>query len=102
MAEWVRVAAAADLPPGMLLGVEVDGQGICLANADGHIYAFRDNCSHRDFPLHTGTLEDGRLECSWHGAQFDVSSGRAVRLPALKGLRTYSVRVEEGNILVEI
>ena len=102
MGGFVRVASLAALPPGSLAGVEVEGHGICLANADGVVYAFADNCSHQDHPLHTGTLEDGRLECAWHGAQFDPATGRAVRLPAIRKITTYEVRVEGDDILVAL
>lgn len=102
MAEFVRVAAVADVPPGALLGVEAAGRRICLANVDGEIYALQDNCSHRDFPLSAGELEDAVLTCAWHGARFDVCTGRALSLPAVRPVRTYEVRVEDGQIYVAV
>jgi 3-phenylpropionate/trans-cinnamate dioxygenase ferredoxin subunit len=102
VAEFVQVASLTQLPPGTLQQVEVDGRDICLANADGAVYAFQDNCSHRDHPLHTGTLEGTRLECAWHGGRFDVASGRAVGLPAIKPIATFDVRIEGDDILVAV
>ncbi|CAN5631589.1 non-heme iron oxygenase ferredoxin subunit [soil metagenome] len=97
---FVRVAAEADVPPNALLHVEVGDEMICLANADGRIYAFRDNCSHRDFPLSEGEIIDDTVECAWHGGRFDMATGRATQLPAIKPIRTYPVRVEDGGIFV--
>jgi 3-phenylpropionate/trans-cinnamate dioxygenase ferredoxin subunit len=102
VAEFVRVASLAELPPGTLLGVEVEDRGVCLANADGTVYAFQDNCSHRDYPLHDGALEGTRLECAWHGGKFELSSGRAVGLPAIKPIETFEVRIEGDDILVAL
>jgi 3-phenylpropionate/trans-cinnamate dioxygenase ferredoxin component len=99
---FVRVAALADVQPNTLLQVELDDLKVCLANADGQIYAFKDNCSHRDFPLSAGELDDGTVECTWHGARFDMATGRAVRLPAIKPIRTYEVHVEDGEILIAL
>lgn len=102
VSEFVRVASLDEVPPGSLLRVEVNDQDVCLANAEGRIHAFKDNCSHRDFPLSEGTLEDGQIECAWHGARFDVETGRAVRLPAIKPIRKYDVKVEGDDILVAL
>lgn len=99
---FVRIASLADLPPGTLQNVEVEGRSLCLANADGTVYALGDNCSHKDHPLHTGELDGNRLECAWHGAQFDVTNGRALRLPAVKPIETYEVRIEGDDILVSL
>lgn len=99
---YVRAAAVEDVPPNALHGVELEGKKICLANADGRIYAFADNCTHRDFPMHAGTLEDGEVECAWHGAKFEMDSGRATRLPAVKPLKTYEVKIEDGAIWVAV
>jgi 3-phenylpropionate/trans-cinnamate dioxygenase ferredoxin component len=98
--DFLRVASEADVPPNTLLSVAVGDVNVCLANADGRIYAFRDNCSHRDFPLSAGTLEDGQIECTWHGARFDIATGKPTRLPAIKPIQTYEVRVENGDILI--
>ncbi|MEX1183316.1 MAG: non-heme iron oxygenase ferredoxin subunit [Gemmatimonadota bacterium] len=97
---YTRLASLSELPPNKLLSVDVGDYKVCLANADGTIYAFRDNCSHRDFPLSAGTIDDGTIECTWHGARFDMATGRATRLPAIKPIRTYPVRVEDGEIYV--
>jgi nitrite reductase/ring-hydroxylating ferredoxin subunit len=103
VAELVRVAAADEIPPGTLKAVEVDGRPICIANADGELYAVRDNCSHRDFPLSEGTLHGGAtIECAWHGARFDLKTGRAIRLPAIKAVQTYEVVVVDGEVFVRI
>jgi 3-phenylpropionate/trans-cinnamate dioxygenase ferredoxin subunit len=99
---FTRVATAADLPPNSLLAVDVNGVKVCLVHLDGEFHAFQDNCSHRDFPLSAGTLEDGTIECAWHGARFDVATGRAVRLPAIKPVRKYDVKVENGEIFVAV
>lgn len=102
MAELVRTALLDDVPPGTLLGVEVNGRRVCLANVDGEVYAFQDNCTHQDFPLSAGELDDGRIECAWHGARFDVRTGRAVALPAIKPVQTFQVEVEDGVIYVAV
>lgn len=99
---FVRAASLEDIPPGGLLAVQVNGTNVCLANAAGEIHAFQDNCSHRDFPLSQGTLEGVQLECAWHGARFDITTGRALRLPAIKPIRTYEVKVEDGEIFVAL
>jgi 3-phenylpropionate/trans-cinnamate dioxygenase ferredoxin subunit len=97
-----RVASLSDVPPNRLLAVEVDGVKVCLANADGRIYAFRDNCTHKQFPLSAGALDDGQVECAWHGARFALETGRAVRLPAVKPVTRYEVHIEDGEILVAV
>ena len=101
--EFVKVATLDQLPPGTLLGVEMpDGLKICLANTeDGEIYAVIDRCSHRDFPMANGSLHGGEtIECAWHGARFDLKTGRALRLPAIKPLKTFDVKVDGNDILV--
>lgn len=102
MSEWIRVAALDDLSDNELKGVEADGERIVLASVEGDVYALEDRCSHQDFPLSDGDLEGGRLECIYHGACFDVTSGRAVQLPAIKPVKTFEVDVRDGEIFVRV
>jgi 3-phenylpropionate/trans-cinnamate dioxygenase ferredoxin component len=100
---FVKVARLSDLPEGELLAVEAEGTRVCLAHCEGEVYAFSDNCSHRDFPLSAGELDTDEcsVTCEWHGAQFDVRTGRALCLPATKPVPVYACRVEGGDILVD-
>jgi 3-phenylpropionate/trans-cinnamate dioxygenase ferredoxin component len=104
MAGFVRVAALSDVPDGGVLGVEVEGERVCLANVEGEIFAFQDRCSHRDFPLSNGEVDkdDCTIMCEWHGATFDMRTGAARSLPATRPIKVYGARVEDGSILVDL
>lgn len=104
MATWVRVAGVADMPDRGLRAVEADGEKIVLiATGEGEYYALRDRCSHADFPLSDGEIIDGnRLECHYHGAKFDIPTGRAVALPAIRPVKAYEVKVDGEDIMVAL
>jgi len=103
MPNWVRVAAVSDLEPGKPFEAEAGGVGICLAvTQDGELYALRNNCSHEDFPLSEGEIQDGQIECAWHGARFDLATGRALALPAIRPVKTYPVKLEGDEVFVDV
>ncbi|MBI4345269.1 MAG: non-heme iron oxygenase ferredoxin subunit [Elusimicrobia bacterium] len=96
------VARASEVPPGQMKIVTVAGERIALCNVNGTFYAVQDVCTHDDGPLGEGTLRGDRVECPRHGAQFDVKTGAAVRMPAIAPVRIYPVRVEHGEVFVEV
>lgn len=86
-----------------LLGVQVDDVPVLLVRGDdGNVYALEDRCSHEDFKLSPGTLEDGQIVCPKHGARFCPRTGAALSMPAFVPVRTFSCRIEAGDIFVEI
>ena len=99
---WVKIADLSECPPGNLLEVEAGRERIVLANVDGDVYALQNRCSHQDLPLSDGELEGDRLECLYHGARFDVCTGKAVGLPAIKPVATYAVELRGQEIYVRI
>src|SRR5713101_8730009 len=102
MSEFVKVAEFGDLDEGELMLVEVDDEPICLAKVDGAIYAFTDTCTHIGGPLDEGELDGEVLTCAWHGAQFNVCTGKVLRGPPRKDIQTYAVRVDDGSIMVSL
>ena len=97
---YERVAAVADVPPGGIRGVRAGGLALALCNVEGEIYAVEDNCSHQHFPLSRSELDEEVVTCEWHGARFDVRTGDPLSLPAVRPVRTFDVRVHDGQIYV--
>ncbi len=102
MADFVKVAGIHDLDESELMVVEVDGEPVCLAKVSGNVYAFTDTCTHIGGPLDEGDLDGEVLTCPWHGAQFNVCTGKVLRGPARQDIQTYAVRVEGESILVSL
>ena len=102
MSDAVRVARLDDLPVGQTKLVEVNGERVVLARVGDTVYACSDVCSHQGGPLSDGRLYGARLACPWHGWNFDVRTGQCV-LPGRGGpVPSYPVRVEAGEVWVEV
>jgi 3-phenylpropionate/trans-cinnamate dioxygenase ferredoxin subunit len=84
------------------LGVSANGVQIVLANVDGKVCALRDQCSHEEYPLSDGALEDWDVVCMYHGARFDACSGARKALPAVRPVRSFPVEVRDGGIYVDL
>ena len=99
---WVRVAAADEVSPGTATVVEAGGRRIALCNTGDGYHAIDDICTHDGGPLDQGKLEGNQIECPRHGAKFDVVTGKALTLPAIRPVRTYATRVEGGRVELEL
>lgn len=102
MATLVEVAKADDVPVGKIKVVEVGERRIALCNYNGTIYAISDECTHDRGPLDQGELVGNEVECPRHGARFDITTGRATRLPAVRPVQTFKAVVTDGAIAVEV
>ena len=102
MTEFIKVAELHEVDEGTLFSTEVDGEPICLTKIDGNVYAFTDNCTHISGPLNEGELEGCTVTCPWHGAEFDVRTGKVLRGPARQDLATYPVKIEDGGIYISV
>jgi 3-phenylpropionate/trans-cinnamate dioxygenase ferredoxin subunit len=101
MAEKTAVCRRGDVPAGGMKIVEAGGTRIAVCDVNGELYAVQDVCTHDDGPLGEGSLDGGQLECSRHGARFDVKTGAAVRMPAIVPVKTYPVSVEGDEVFLE-
>ena len=102
MPEFTRVADVSEVPdPGKLL-VEVDGEVVALFHVEGRFYAIDDVCTHDGGPLVDGELVGYKIACPRHGAKFDIRTGAALSMPAVRPTRAHAVKVENGGVWVAL
>jgi 3-phenylpropionate/trans-cinnamate dioxygenase ferredoxin component len=100
--EFEPVALVGDIAEGTVLQrVRNSGDAICLVRQNGEISALSDICTHQHFSMSLGDLlDDGTLQCAWHGARYDCRTGEVKQVPATSPLPVFQVRLEGEQILV--
>ncbi|KDO67385.1 hypothetical protein CISIN_1g037348mg, partial [Citrus sinensis] len=107
--EWYPLYLTKDVPDDAPLGLTVFDQQIVLyKDGKGELRCHQDRCPHRLAKLSEGQLIDGRLECLYHGWQFE-GEGKCVKIPQLPAdakiprsacVRTYEVKESQGVVWV--
>jgi len=104
---WYVAAWAEQLDDGGLVDRLIIGHPVVVYRGpDGAAVALADVCPHRFAPLHRGHLDDGVVECAYHGLRFD-HTGACVHNPHGIGrippnCRTTSYPVVERDTIVWI
>ncbi len=103
MAEFKKVAELSELEEGKITAVNVNGDPIALYKIDGQVFATFDTCTHDQCSLEDfGKIDGEEVECECHGARFKIKTGEVTRLPAVTPLKTYNVKVEGEDVLIEV
>lgn len=107
MSEQVACAVA-DLEPGTAMLAELtlaSGADVPVAivrSTEGDFYAIDDLCTHGAVSLSEGEVEGCFVECWAHGSRFDVRTGEPDELPAITPVKTYPVRIDGEQVLVDV
>jgi 3-phenylpropionate/trans-cinnamate dioxygenase ferredoxin subunit len=99
----VKVCSVGELPDGRIKVFKVDGiEGVVIHVGD-KFHACQRYCTHEKFPLEFGRLKDANtLCCTYHGAEFDLTTGEVKKLPAVRGIAIYEVRIDGDDVLVNV
>lgn len=98
---WIDVGPADAITDTKTFTVEVDGFDVVVVRCGSEYYAVEDRCTHDGAPLGDAEIEDCRIICPRHGAQFSLRDGEALTPPAYEPLRTFKVREQNGRLLIE-
>jgi phenylpropionate dioxygenase-like ring-hydroxylating dioxygenase large terminal subunit len=80
---WYAARLSADVPRGQMKAQSLLGYPLLLCRGtDGRVAALKDLCPHRGMPLSFGRFDGERVECAYHGWQFD-RGGTCRAIPAL-------------------
>jgi p-cumate 2,3-dioxygenase ferredoxin subunit len=104
MAEWVKLCSANEVMEGDIKkAVLPDGTEVALYRVDDAIYATSNRCTHGDATLSDDAMLIGTtVECSFHNGTFGVRTGEATGMPCEIPLLTYTVKLIDGDVHVEI
>ncbi|HUA34679.1 MAG TPA: bifunctional 3-phenylpropionate/cinnamic acid dioxygenase ferredoxin subunit [Candidatus Binataceae bacterium] len=75
---------------------------IAIFRVGDKFFATDDTCTHAKFSLSEGYVEEEEVVCALHEARFCLRTGRVLSPPATVALRTYPVKVEGDDVLVEL
>ena len=100
----VDVAALDDLVDGAGTAFELDGRRVSVVRLGDHVYVVGDTCSHEKVSLSGGIVDEDActIECPKHGSEFDLRTGEALTLPAIRPIPTYAARVLDGRVLIDV
>ena len=116
MGNFTAVCKADEVKAGQVKEVTVQGRAILIANVGGKYYAVAGKCPHLGGRLAQGKLEGNLITCPKHGSQFNITDGHVVRwlkstgmlskigkiLKSERPLIAYKVKIEGGNLMVEV
>ena len=97
---WVSIGRESELVTTMR--VEVDGEPVAVFRTDEGIFALDDICSHEYSRLSEGDAWGGEVYCQKHGSRFNLRTGAVTGLPATQPVRTWDVKVENGEIWIAL
>jgi phenylpropionate dioxygenase-like ring-hydroxylating dioxygenase large terminal subunit len=95
--QWYVIAFSNEVAKGKLLHRKCMGEPLVIFRAeDGAVSALYDRCPHRGVPLSKGRIVDDKIQCPYHGMQFDGSGACAKiptqdKIPAAARTRSYPV-----------
>ena len=103
------VCALSDIEEGGKKAFKIAGTKLLLLRSGNEVNAVHNRCAHLNLPLSTGKFDGKIITCAFHGAKFDVQTGKQEKKAWLFGgtiggdcVKTFPVRVENGRVTVEL
>lgn len=76
---------------------------LLIARVEGDWLAAENRCTHAGCSFtDDGEVDGSVLICNCHGSEFDLLTGAVLEPPARTAIRTFSARVSEGRVQVDL
>lgn len=99
----VVVGKTSEVKDGKLMHITAGGKEIVVTKLDGNYYGVDNVCTHAGADLHEGELNNNELTCPWHGAKWDIKTGKLISFPQkLKPLQSYKISIDNDTVYIEI
>jgi 3-phenylpropionate/trans-cinnamate dioxygenase ferredoxin subunit len=87
---------------GSMISVTALGKRLIVYRTTAGYFATDRRCTHQGADLMRGYFDQDIIECPVHQGRFNVCSGAALSAPASTPLKTYPVKITDGQVFVEI
>lgn len=87
---------------GFSLKVEKGGLILCVFNLEESFYVTDDTCTHGPGSLSEGCILGDVVECNFHNGAFNIRTGAVEAPPCMEPLRTYPVRIVDGQVTIDV
>jgi len=103
MANFHKIATTDQIPIGTMKSFLIGLDKVVVCHTNDGFYAVEDICSHDSAPISDGHIDaTGHIVCARHGAKFDCQSGEAKTPPAIVGIETFELKIENNEIYIAI
>ncbi|KAL2232378.1 chlorophyllide a oxygenase, chloroplastic [Sesamum indicum] len=81
---WYPVAFSADLKDDTMVPIDCfEEPWVLFRGKDGKPGCVQNTCAHRACPLHLGSVNEGRIQCPYHGWEY-ATDGKCEKMPSTK------------------
>ena len=102
MNNWNFVSEAESLEIEDIVRFDHNDRTFCIYLLEDGFYTTDGLCTHESVHLEDGLIIDGEIECPLHQGVFDIKSGKTVSPPPCDNLKTYSTKVDDDKVYIEI
>jgi 3-phenylpropionate/trans-cinnamate dioxygenase ferredoxin component len=103
MPRWIATVEIDDVDDEDVVPFSHDGVDYAIYRSpEGEFFATAGHCTHEKQLLCDGLVMGAVVECPKHNGRFDYRTGRAMGAPVLEDVRTYSTRVVDGVVEIEV
>lgn len=101
--QWYVIALSKELESDMIARKIMNIPMIIFRDEQGQAVALEDRCCHRGMQLSCGSLEDGKVRCSYHGLLYDAT-GQCVeipgqdKIPVKAKIKAFNIHEQQGLI----
>jgi nitrite reductase/ring-hydroxylating ferredoxin subunit len=102
MSDWVRIEGGEGMIEGAMIAGSAGGKRLIVYRTGSGYFATDRRCSHQGADLMRGYFDRDVIECPVHQGRFSVRTGEPLSAPACVALNTYSVKLLDGAVYVQV
>ena len=98
---WVETTALNQVPEWGVLKVKVEDASLILNRQGTKVTCYRNACTHLEYPIDMGKVDNGIITCPFHKFRFELDTGKCLNTPS-DSLESYPVKIEGDRVFVDI